>query len=231
MIKFRFYYDKDKETNWLNEMVQKGYAMTKFFAGFYTFEACEPGEYIYQIDFSDKLLGISKDYREFMEEAGAEIVQPWGYWIFLRQKTTSGAFQLYTDTDSSIEHYTKIRNMFKRAAVIELICFFMEIFAAIYSSQLFIIAALLIMAFFVGMLRTVIKTNQIIAGLQEQRGESAQYNKKFEQSPILISGLMLNTCALAMQNPDNHIVKFIIQIFAIALMLIGLYRIAMNRNN
>ena len=34
MIKFKLYFDKDKETQWLNEMSQKGWAMTGFFAGF-----------------------------------------------------------------------------------------------------------------------------------------------------------------------------------------------------
>ena len=50
MTKFRLYFDKDKETVWLNELAAKGYALISFFAGFYTFEKTEPGEYIYQID-------------------------------------------------------------------------------------------------------------------------------------------------------------------------------------
>ena len=36
MTKFRLYLDKDKETTWINEMAAKGYALKKFFAGFYT---------------------------------------------------------------------------------------------------------------------------------------------------------------------------------------------------
>ena len=50
MKRFRMYYDKDAEEVWLNEMCQKGWAMTSFFAGLYTFAPCQPGEYIYQID-------------------------------------------------------------------------------------------------------------------------------------------------------------------------------------
>ena len=38
MIKFRLYYDKDKEEEFLNNMVQKGYAMTHIFLGVYWFE-------------------------------------------------------------------------------------------------------------------------------------------------------------------------------------------------
>ena len=58
MVKFRLYYDKDKEQDWLMEMVNRGWAVKKFFLGFYTFEPCEPGEYIYQI----KLYPLSRTF-------------------------------------------------------------------------------------------------------------------------------------------------------------------------
>lgn len=54
MIKFRLYYDKDAETKWLNEMAEQGWAMKSFFAGFYSFERCEPGQYMYQVDFGNR---------------------------------------------------------------------------------------------------------------------------------------------------------------------------------
>ena len=44
MIRFRLYYDKDRETEWLNEMAADGWALKSFFAGFYKFEPCEKGE-------------------------------------------------------------------------------------------------------------------------------------------------------------------------------------------
>ena len=44
MKKFVLYFDKDKETEWLNKMAQDGWAMTDFFAGVYTFEPCEKGD-------------------------------------------------------------------------------------------------------------------------------------------------------------------------------------------
>ena len=53
MRKFRLYYDKEKEEEWLNEMCRKGWGMTNFFLGFYTFEPCASGEYTYQVDFPD----------------------------------------------------------------------------------------------------------------------------------------------------------------------------------
>ena len=39
MVKFRLYYDKDKEEIWLNEMAQQGYAMTRFFRAGAIFES------------------------------------------------------------------------------------------------------------------------------------------------------------------------------------------------
>ncbi len=77
-------------------MSAQGWAAKSFFAGFYQFEACEKGEYVYQIDFGTKLFAASEDYREFMREAGIELVQTWGYWIILRKKASEGNFELYT---------------------------------------------------------------------------------------------------------------------------------------
>lgn len=130
MIRFKLYLDKDAETNWLNEMSEKGWALKSFFAGFYTFEKCEEGRYAYQIDCGEKLFKVSDEYREFMKEAGIEIVQTWGWWVILRKPASEGEFELYTDVESSIEHYSKIRRMFKIATVIEIICLWMEIMAA-----------------------------------------------------------------------------------------------------
>lgn len=55
MIRFRLYYNKDTETEWLNKMAADGWALTGFFVGFYRFEACEKGEYTYQVDLGDQL--------------------------------------------------------------------------------------------------------------------------------------------------------------------------------
>lgn len=230
MIKFRLYYDKDKETEWLNEMAKQGYAMTHFFAGFYTFEECTPGEYIYQIDFGDKLFYISQEYHNFMEEIGVEIVQTWGFAIILRKKASEGDFVLYTDVDSRIEHYTKIRTIFKICIAIELVCFMIEIFASIYGSPTLLFFCFLIAVIIVAMLQAVIKTNQIIAELKERKGEVSQCNNRFRRSPVLVAGLLFNACALAIQNPALEPFKLVIQIAAIALMVIGLYQIATGQN-
>ncbi|MBO5335617.1 MAG: DUF2812 domain-containing protein [Lachnospiraceae bacterium] len=221
MIKFRLYFDKDKETEWLNKLAKEGLAMTGFFAGFYTFEKCEPGKYIYQIDLGDKLFAINENYREFMEENGIEIVQSWGYWIILRKLASEGEFKLYTDVDSSIEHYTKIRNMFKAVTILELICFFIECFCAEAGNTWAIFFTILIGILLFVLLKAVLHTNEIIAELKERKGEVSE-NTENKISPLLTAGLLMNSAALIMQDSISNPIKLGVQILAIIFMLVGL---------
>lgn len=110
MIKFRWYYDIDKDEKFLNDMTKKGYALKHFFMGFYTFEKCEPNEYTYRIDLiQDKTPEELKEYIDLITESGAEFIQRWGVWAFFRKK---GEFDLYTDLDSQISLYSRIEKMF-----------------------------------------------------------------------------------------------------------------------
>lgn len=119
MTKFRWFYNTDKETEWLNHMAEQGWAMTDFCFGFYRFERCEPGEYIYQGDVAEKMFGVSEDYRQFMEETQTEIVCIWGVWVFLRRRAEEGPFRMYTDVESAIRYYSKIKDCFGTVEAIE----------------------------------------------------------------------------------------------------------------
>lgn len=224
MIKFRLYFDKDKETTWLNEMADRGYAMKNFFSGFYRFEKCEPGQYVYQVDFGSRLFSVAEDYREFMEETGVEIVQTWGFWVILRKLASEGEFRLYTDVDSNIEHYTKIRNMFKVATIIELICFMIEAFGASQGSRWAVAFLFIIGAMILALLNIVAHTNQIIAELKERKGERTSDCRRGNVSPLLPCGMLLNSCAILLEESVSHPVKMVIQIAAIILMLGGVWR-------
>lgn len=227
MTKFRLYLNKDKETTWINEMAAKGYALKKFFAGFYTFEKCKPGEYIYQIDFGSKLYTVSDDYREFMAENNIEIVCLWGYWIILRKRANEGEFVLYTDVDSSIEHYTKILKMFKAVSIIELICFFIETLAAMNGAAIGVFGMFLIGAIAIAMMRATLSTKRTINELKERKGEPpAKGLKSGNVSPLLLAGLFLNLAATSLSN-RNYLPEYLvtgIQITAIILMFVGIYQ-------
>ena len=117
MIKFRLYYDKDKEEEFLNNMVQKGYAMTHFFLGVYWFEPCKEGEYTYIIDIKrDKTVKEFNEYCDLIKETGGELIQTWGVWAIFRKK---GEFELYSDNSSKIEQYKKIQKTFLLLALLE----------------------------------------------------------------------------------------------------------------
>ncbi|MDF2520653.1 MAG: hypothetical protein K0R84_1281, partial [Clostridia bacterium] len=88
MLKFKMYFDKDVEEIWLKEMSNKGWAFKRFFLGFYTFEACEPGEYNYQIDLLDNWSGEKEDYASFMEQSGVEVISQWYRWVYIRKKAS-----------------------------------------------------------------------------------------------------------------------------------------------
>ena len=116
MTKFRWYYDKDKEEVFLNKMSAKGYALKKYWCGFYKFEKCSTTEYTYRLDnLSGKSQKEQEEYLEFMLDCGAEVVQRWSDWVYLRKK---GEFEVYTDVDSQITMYTRIKNSFLGAAVL-----------------------------------------------------------------------------------------------------------------
>lgn len=131
MLKFRLYYDKDAEEVWLREMSLKGWALKKFFLGFYTFEPCAAGEYHYQIDLLDNWSGNKADYVSFMEELGVEVIDQWWRWVYLRKKATDGPFEMYTDANSKIALYRKIMNFFKIFLILEIFCFLLELTAMI----------------------------------------------------------------------------------------------------
>ena len=229
MIKFKLYFDKDKETQWLNEMSQKGWAMTGFFAGFYRFEPCEKGKYSYQIDFGNEFVSVSDDYREFMSDSDIEIIQSWGFWVFLRKLSSEGEFQLYTDVDSQIEHYKKIRNMFKAVTVIELICLFIELFSAsMTNSPLLWSFVFLILAIIIAFFNITNRTNDIIHELTERK-TGIEEPRSRSISIFLIIGLLLNSCVLMMKDSIPSYIVCPLQLIVIVLMLVGVYQTARKR--
>ena len=229
MIKFKLYFDKDKETQWLNEMSQKGWAMTGFFAGFYRFEPCEKGKYTYQIDFGNEFFSVSDDYREFMSDSDIEIIQSWGFWVFLRKLSSEGEFQLYTDVDSQIEHYKKIRNMFKAVTVLELICLFIELFSAsMTNSPLLWSFVFLILAIIIAFFNITNRTNDIIHELTERK-TGIEEPRSRSISIFLIIGILLNSCVLMMKDSIPSYIVCPLQLIVIVLMLVGVYQTARKR--
>lgn len=228
MIKFRLLYDKDEGNAWLNSMAQEGWAVTGFFAGFYVFDSCEKGAYSYQVDFTDRLFSVSNDYREFMQEMGIEIVCQWGFWVLLRKPASEGEFKLYTDVDSQIEQYSKIRTMLKIVAVIEIICFYSELLAAANGFYFGYVFALPLGALVVIIANAAFKTSNIIEELKERKAgitsEKASKQRRF--SLLIPAGMLLNSFALLISNPTAIYLVYLknsLHILAIILMAAGVF--------
>lgn len=170
MLKFRLYYDKDAEEDWLKKMSANGWALKKFFLGFYTFEPCEPGEYNYQIDLLENWSGNKADYAVFMEDLGVEVIDHWWRWVYLRKKAVDGPFEMYTDAQSKIVLYARIGNFFRIALVIETFCFFMELAVTISTGSFrYGIFTVILGAISLAMLRIVWKSKWKIDQLKNKQ--------------------------------------------------------------
>lgn len=231
MKKFALYFDKDKEIEWLNQMAQDGYAMTGFFAGVYTFEPCEKGEWQYQVDIGNGFFGVKKEYSDFMEEMGIEIVQCWGPWVILRRKAAEGEFELFSDVDSRIEQYKKILILFKIVTGVELLALIYEIYAGLEGVKLAWPIALLIAAMACVFFNIITRTKNILADLRERKGEppvERGWNRNV--SPAIIAGFGLNAAHLLAADYIPTPVRVVLLVISLALILYGAFDTAKRRN-
>lgn len=236
MLKFRAYFDKDRETKWLNEMAAQGWAMNGFLALVYSFERCQPGEYIYQIDMTDSFGVVNSDYSEFMREAGVEIMCTWGFWVVLRKRAAEGPFELYTDVESRIRHYSKIRRLFKVALILETVCLVIDMMATVGSkgSWLTIGCVFLIGAVMILMGRELRRVSDILAELKERIGESAGCLRRRRVSGFVPVGLLFNAMGILLHGCENeiaggHLVRGVCVILALVFLVIGFVRTAQER--
>lgn len=209
MKKFRLYWDTEKETEWLNQMAKDGWNITGFTLGLYNFEKCEPGEYQYQIDTSDKLFNVSDKYKEFMESIGVEIVCCWGPWVVLRRKASEGEFQLYSDDESKLEHLKKILKIYKIVAIIELICMMVNVIpATLHNSFENLICAMLISLFVFLFCYMIYVTKRRINRILNNQGEKTETANK---TPLLYStiGWLFLMCGNLVNRSDSTLMDIV----------------------
>ena len=93
-VMINWFLDFDKEEQWLNEMSRKGWAFWHTNGMIYRFKQCEPGEYIYQIDFDEKKSkeGVD-DYVVFRCSCGDQFIHQWKNKIYWKREFASGPFE------------------------------------------------------------------------------------------------------------------------------------------
>ena len=107
VTKWFWVWDFEKEEDWLNEMAMEGWALVSVGFLTYTFERCEPGEYIIRLE----MHGYDDSYLSFMEDMGAEYIGRVFKWIYFRRASELGQFDIFSDIDSKIAHLKNIYTM------------------------------------------------------------------------------------------------------------------------
>jgi hypothetical protein len=105
--KWYWVWDFDKEERWLNQMAASGWALVEVGFCRYTFEKCEPGAFIVRL----QMLKAEEDYVAFLEEIGAEYVGRVLQWVYFRRSAEEGPFELFSDTQSRLDHLNWIARM------------------------------------------------------------------------------------------------------------------------
>ena len=110
-ISINWFVDFDKEEKWLNDMSRKGWAFWHTNGVIYRFKKCEPGEFIYQIDFDEEKSknGVG-DYVAFRTSCGDQFVHQWKRKIYWRRETASGPFEAENNVAAKLRLTNKAFN-------------------------------------------------------------------------------------------------------------------------
>jgi hypothetical protein len=152
------YWNFEKEEKWINEMAAKGLSLDNYSWCKYTFTESEPGEYIYRIELLENAAGHpeSQNYIGFLEDNGVEHVASYMRWVYLRKKTSEGKFDIYTDIESKIRHYSRIYTLWTGLGAAELCIGFSNLGIAVFVVSDVDYGSIIGINFIGGMLCTVI---------------------------------------------------------------------------
>ncbi len=133
-------WEHEKEEAWLNEMSAKGMHLEGVSFCRYVFREGEPGEYTYRLELLDNMPShpMSRSYIRFLEEAGVEQFGSYFRWIYLRKKSSDGDFDIYSDIDSKLRHYKRIRVLIFAVTMINIPSFCLNLANYIASKNSFL---------------------------------------------------------------------------------------------
>lgn len=158
VIKFITADNFEKEENYLEEMSKKGWHFTKYKDFRYFFESGDSNDVIYQIDYHSSYEGDKEDYLQLFKDSGWTLVFTYpifdGEWCyFKKQKTSDEPSKIYTDNDSKIELFSKIRKLWGTFGLIICLLFLPITFiSGILTSNSFLIYFVLLMFTFIALL-------------------------------------------------------------------------------
>jgi hypothetical protein len=124
---WRFFFNNmEKEEVWLNEMASKGLNLVvpgKLGPPPFRFEQGTPGEWIYRIEFlpATATSKAGRRYLEFVAETGAETVHASAHAAYFRKRAADGPFEIFSDLDSRIANFRRLRRWLVFLAVPQLL--------------------------------------------------------------------------------------------------------------
>jgi len=112
MIKHKvfFIWDWEAEEIWINRMANQGWNLIKVGFCRYEFEKGEPNQWQYRLQALGQHASAeeSQKYMAFMESMDIEIIGTFLYWVYFRQRTENGPFEIFSDTVSKVRHMKRI---------------------------------------------------------------------------------------------------------------------------
>lgn len=109
----------EDEEKWLNQMAQDGWALCDVGFCRYTFEQCQKGEYTFKLELLANHTGHSESvkYINFITDTGAEYIGNVLRWVYFRQKTTNGKFELLSTRATRIKFFERVCSLFSGFAI------------------------------------------------------------------------------------------------------------------
>lgn len=108
-FKWFWAWNDDREEAWLEEMSRQGLHLRSLgLPGFYYFERGEPDDYAYRLDFNTSHKDRA-NYLTIFNDAGWEHLGKLGGWEYFRKQRKPGEVaEIFTDTESKIQKYTRL---------------------------------------------------------------------------------------------------------------------------
>lgn len=158
VIKFITVDNFEKEETYLEQMSKKGWHFVKYEGLRYFFESGDPINIIYQIDYHSSTDGDKEDYLQLFKDSGWIPVFAYpifdGEWCYFKKETASNnSPKIYTDNESKIELFSKIRKTWGTFGLILSLVFLPITFVTgILTSNSFLIYFVLLIFVFIALL-------------------------------------------------------------------------------
>jgi hypothetical protein len=109
-LKWFWPWQDDAEEAWLRKMSQQGWRLVKAgLFGIYTFQADQPADYVYRLDYQTPAKKEAPDYLQLFQDAGWEHVTQLSNWHYFRKLHLQGEEpQIFTDVESKIAKYQRL---------------------------------------------------------------------------------------------------------------------------